>query len=476
VGAKAIEKTQGGDAVNAAGAVCFDAGLLQRYGGRGPRYTSYPTAPTFHERFGAQDYARHAAASNATPAIPLSLYLHIPFCRSLCYYCGCTKIVTRNAERVQGYISRLHAEIALQGALFDRSRVVEQLHLGGGSPTYLSQAQLSALLRALGEHFRLTDSPAREYSIEVDPRTVTPEDIDGLAALGFNRLSLGVQDFEPAVQRAVNRLQSAEATLALIERARAAGFGSVSVDLIYGLPRQHTRSFDRTLERLLQARPDRIAVYSYAHLPAAFKSQRLIREDELPSAGEKLELLRHTVEKLTGSAYVYVGMDHFALPGDELVQAQRRGELQRNFQGYSTHARSDLIGLGMSAIGKVGECHAQNERHSHGYSALLADGKLPVVRGIELDDDDRLRADVIQQLMCHGRVRFAEVEARHGIAFTSYFGRQLTRLEELERDGLIDITTEAIEVTSRGRLLVRAVAMAFDRYLEPDVARYSRLI
>jgi len=315
------------------GTVQFDSALISKYGGRGPRYTSYPTAPHFSDRFTVADYARHAAASNAQ-ALPLSIYVHIPFCRSLCYYCGCTKVVTRNAGRVDGYMHQLYNEIAAQSVLYDRGRTVEQLHLGGGSPTYLSHVQLAALLTQLRAHFTLEAGQRREFSIEVDPRTVGPGDVSGLAELGFNRVSFGVQDLDPAVQVAINRVQPPEQTLSLIAQARAAGFDSVSVDLIYGLPFQSVTTFDRTLDLLLTARPDRIAVYSYAHLPGMFKSQRLIREEDLPSAAEKLELLQHTVERLGRESYVYVGMDPFALPQDELVQAQRRGELQRNFQGY----------------------------------------------------------------------------------------------------------------------------------------------
>jgi oxygen-independent coproporphyrinogen-3 oxidase len=457
----------------------FDLGLIERYGGRGPRYTSYPTAVQFQPGFGEAEYRAEVQRSDAVaPEAPLSIYLHIPFCHSLCYYCGCSKIVTRNAARAEAYLALLMREIELQGRLFSAGRPVEQLHLGGGTPTYLDAAQLHRLMAALATHFTLRRDERREFSIEIDPRTVSPQDIALLAERGFNRISMGVQDFEVEVQQTVNRLQSPEETAGLIEAARAAGFGSVSLDLIYGLPLQTVEGFNRTLTRVLEMRPDRLAVYSYAHLPQMFRAQKLIHEDQLPAPAVKLEILRSTIERLTAAGYVYVGMDHFALADDELVKAQANGTLQRNFQGYSTHRNADLIALGITAIGQVGNCYAQNVKEIEPYRAALDQGRLPIARGLLMTADDRLRRAVIQEIMCQGRLDFAAVSRAFGIDFADYFAAELSELDRLAADGLIEGGASGFTVSPRGRLLLRVIAMVFDRYLAADRPRqaFSKII
>jgi oxygen-independent coproporphyrinogen-3 oxidase len=457
--------------------ICFDQDLIERYGGRGPRYTSYPTALQFAESFTAADYARHAKNSNADSR-PLSLYVHIPFCESLCYYCACNKIVTRNAERVESYLGHLYQEITMQSELFDSNRLVKQLHFGGGTPTYLDSGQMCSLFAHLRNAFKFDDSEQREFSIEVDPRTVNSESMSLLAELGFNRLSLGVQDFDLQVQTAVNRIQSADDVASLMEDARRNHFKSVSFDLIYGLPHQNVATFDRTLDRVLEMRPDRLAIYNYAHLPARFKGQRMINDHDIPLPATKLGILRHTIEKLGDSDYIYIGMDHFALPDDDLVIAQENGTLQRNFQGYSTHGECDLIGLGVSAIGSIGNAYSQNSTSTKEYEALLSGDSLPVKRGIEIDQDDTLRGKVIQELMCYDRLTFSDFDEEHDIDFRSYFLHELERLEPLAKDGLVQIDDEQISITAKGRLLLRSIAMVFDRYLnaDDDSNRFSKAI
>ncbi|MGM0701734.1 MAG: oxygen-independent coproporphyrinogen III oxidase [Pseudomonadota bacterium] len=455
----------------------FNRPLVEKYDRPGPRYTSYPTAPQFHAAFAEDDYRAAAERSNrvASPK-PLSVYVHIPFCKSLCYYCACNKIITHNTDRAAEYLAWLEREIEVQGALFDDSRRMTQLHLGGGTPTYLSNAQLGELMAALDDAFHFAPPEAREFSLEVDPRTVSPIQIHELHELGFNRLSFGVQDFDPEVQKAVNREQSEAQVVELVEAAREAGFQSVSVDLIYGLPLQTVASFDATLDKIIALRPDRIATYSYAHLPELFKSQRLIRPEDMPPPERKLELLELTIRRLTEAGYVYIGMDHFALPDDELSQARENGTLQRNFQGYSTHADCDIIGLGITAIGKVGDTYSQNVKETAQYQHRLESGRLPVMRGYRLNDDDRLRRDVINALMCHGRVVFADIEGRHDIDFRDTFADALAQLTEMQDDGLIAIREDALEVLPAGRLMMRNLAMAFDAYLKPEENRYSRTV
>ena len=457
--------------------VCFDTDLIVRYGGRGPRYTSYPTALQFSESLTAEDYRQQALASNESK-VPLSLYVHIPFCHSLCYYCGCNKIVTHNQARVDLYIAMLYREIKMQAELFDSSRKIEQLHFGGGTPTYLDKVQLAELLTKLREAFNFDESDEREFSIEVDPRTVDADRIRHLAELGFNRLSLGIQDFEPIVMEAVNRTQTPEEVQALVDSAIDAGFGSISFDLIYGLPHQTVESFDRTLDIVIGMKPDRLAVYNYAHLPQRFKGQRMINADDIPLPETKLELLHHTIDKLCAAGYVYIGMDHFALPDDELVRARLDGTLQRNFQGYSTHRQCDLVSLGVSGISNIGNMYAQNAITTMDYEKIIESGELPIKKGILVDDDDLLRADVIQALMCYDKLSFDDFGADHGIDFRDYFADEIKSLAPLADDGLIELDGTGVVITQKGRLLLRNIAMTFDRYinLEEDESRFSKAI
>ena len=455
----------------------FNRALVEKYDRPGPRYTSYPTAPQFHQAFAEDDYKRAAALSNQAPAKPLSIYIHIPFCKSLCYYCACNKIITQKTHRAVEYLDYLKREIALQAALFDRSRKLTQLHLGGGTPTYLTSEQLSELMSCLREHFNLDESDNHEFSIEVDPRTIDTARIAELRTQGFNRLSFGVQDFDEKVQAAVNRLQSEQQVYDLVAAARAAKFKSVSVDLIYGLPLQTVASFDTTLSKIIALRPDRIAAYSYAHLPELVRAQRLIRREDMPPPERKLELLELTIARLTSAGYVYIGMDHFALPDDELVIAREKGTLQRNFQGYSTHAQCDLIGLGVSSIGMVADSYSQSVKELSQYYARIDQGLLPVHRGYRLNDDDRLRREVIVDLMCHGRIDFAKIEANHAIVFREYFAEALEKLAEPVADGLVQITDTAVILLPQGQLMMRNVAMAFDAYLGGEQkGRFSRTV
>ena len=461
--------------------MAFDPELLQRYDRPGPRYTSYPTAPQFHAGFGENELREAASASNGDP-IPrrLSLYVHVPFCTSPCFYCGCNRIITRDKSRADSYLARLYREIALTAELFDRDREVIQLHFGGGTPNFLSPAQLREVVDTLRGHFRFSDSSGRDISIELDPRFVSPEDIAELARIGFNRASFGVQDFDPAVQAAVNRIQSVEETRAVVNACRANGFRSVNVDLIYGLPKQNLEGFARTLDIVTDMRPDRIAVYSYAHMPQLFKPQRQLDATALPDADTKLALLQLAIVRLTAAGYLYIGMDHFALPDDDLAVAQARGGLHRNFMGYTTHADSDLIGLGVSAISHIGDSYSQNPRDLPSWQNALDEGRLPVFRGMHLDEDDQLRADLIQALMCQGEVPIHALERRYNIDFCEYFADAMIRLQPLEEDGLVKVERERIRVTSRGRLLLRNIAMCFDRYLDQPAAvaspRFSRAI
>lgn len=457
--------------------VDFDTDLIVRYGGRGPRYTSYPTALQLTESFSADEYCAAAIASNET-AEPLSLYVHIPFCHSLCYYCGCNKIITRNDERVARYMQMLYREIKQQATLFSSARKIEQLHFGGGTPTYLDARQLRELMQKLRGAFTFDDSDNREFSIEVDPRTVDAQRIHELADLGFNRLSLGIQDFDQGVQEAVNRIQSVAEVDALIDAARGCGFRSVSFDLIYGLPRQSLESFDETLDQVVRMRPDRLAVYNYAHLPLRFKGQRMINELDIPSPDDKLALLHRTIDRLCDAGYEYIGMDHFALPEDELVKARENGSLQRNFQGYSTHRHCDLIALGVSAISNIGNMFSQNAITTMEYEAMLEAGQLPLKKGLFVDADDQRRAAVIQALMCYDELTFADFEGAHNIGFREYFAAELQRLRPLADDGLILLTDTAIRITDKGRLLLRSIAMVFDRYIDQaeNDKRFSKAI
>ena len=455
----------------------FDSDLIRKYDRTGPRYTSYPTADRFTEAFTAEHLVNALLNRDAEGAPqPLSLYVHVPFCNTICYYCACNKVVTRDHGRSAKYLRYLGKEVAILSALVNSQAPVKQLHWGGGTPTFLSADEMTLLMRVLRDNF--TFDHDAELSIEIDPRTVTDAKIALLAELGFNRMSLGVQDFDPDVQKAVNRIQSEAETRAVLDAARAIGFRSLNVDLIYGLPRQSLSGFDVTLDKVLRGAPDRIALYSYAHVPQLFKPQRRISESELPSPDTKLAILERAIEKLTGAGYVHIGMDHFARPDDELAIARREGKLQRNFQGYSTHPDCDLLAFGISAIGKVGTTYSQNVRTLDDYYDRLDADALPCFRGWQLSADDLLRREVIQALMCQFSVSFKQVEDANAIAFHEYFATELGALKPLAEDGLIEIASDAITVTPRGRLLVRSVAMVFDRYLleQREHARYSRVI
>lgn len=455
------------------------ADVLARFDVAGPRYTSYPTADRFVEAFGPDDYgaaARQRRLGISAVMTPISLYVHIPFCASLCYYCACNKIITRHASRAREYLGYLEKEIALHAAQLSARTAVSQLHLGGGTPTFLSDDGLTDLMRMLREAFSF--APGAECSIEIDPRTVDADRLAHLARLGFNRLSFGVQDFDPDVQQAVHRIQPAQQVFDLVASARELKFQSINVDLIYGLPRQSAASFDRTLAQICELRPDRIALYAYAHLPERFKPQRRIAADELPYAATKIEMLSRSIAALTCAGYVYIGMDHFALPDDSLAVAKRQGRLHRNFQGYSTQPDCDLVALGVSAIGRVGGTYSQNAKTLEDYYDHLNQGRLPVVRGLALSRDDVLRRAVIMAIMCQGHVDFESIDIAHLITFRDYFASELAALGQLEADGLVCLTDRDLTVTDKGWFFVRAVAMVFDRYLQTDRkrARFSRII
>ena len=455
----------------------IDLDLIRKLDRNGPRYTSYPTADRFIEAFGPETYRSWAAKRNIGGIQrALSIYVHLPFCSTICFYCACNKIVTRDHGKGVKYLDYLAREVALQGPLFTDDPRVQQMHWGGGTPTFFSTEQLSGLFALLRRHFEFAGDG--EYSIEIDPRTVDEGRIAALRGMGFNRLSLGVQDFDPDVQRAVNRVQSEERTLAVMGAARSAGFLSINVDLIYGLPKQNLITFNRTLARVIAAQPDRIALYNYAHLPTRFKSQRRINEAELPSPETKLKLFALAAQRLIEAGYVYIGMDHFAKPADALAVAQCQGRLHRNFQGYSTHADCDLVALGVSAIGGIGPTYSQNYRDLQDYYDSLDRDVLPIMRGLELSADDLLRRAVIQALMCHFTLSKEAIEIAYLIDFDRYFAAELEELNDLARSGLLDLDDRWINVTPKGRLLVRNICMVFDRYLRHDreVCRYSRVI
>jgi oxygen-independent coproporphyrinogen-3 oxidase len=462
-------------------ATVFTPDLLRRLDTNGPRYTSYPTADRFHEHFTPPHYAQalaaRAAAARVNAAPPLAVYVHLPFCESVCYYCACNKVITKHHERAAEYLDALDREIALhEKALGTRQRVT-QLHFGGGTPTFLSDAELSRLMASLNRAFELTADA--ECSIEIDPRTATHDRLRHLAGLGFNRISFGVQDFDPEVQQAVHRVQPFEQVQALMASARAIGFVSINVDLIYGLPRQRPDNFAHTIERVVAIAPDRIALYGYAHLPERFKPQRRIVSAELPDGSARLAMLGHAIEAFAVAGYDYIGMDHFARPDDALAIAKREGRLHRNFQGYTTQPECDLLGLGVSAIGRVGATHAQNAKTLEGYYHAINDGRFATVRGIELDADDLLRRKVIMDLMCRGRLDFAEVRAEFGIDVPSFFAHELQRLVPLAAYDLVHLSEDSVQVTPAGWYVVRAVAMVFDRYLSPagtSRERFSRLV
>lgn len=455
----------------------IDLDLIRKLDRNGPRYTSYPTADRFIDTFGIDAYRAAVAQRNIGGVRrALSIYVHLPFCSTLCLYCACNKVATRDQAKGERYLEYLSREIELQSALFETDKRVEQMHWGGGTPTFFDNQQLGALFSQLRTHFDF--APDSEYSIEIDPRTVDAKGVAALRAMGFNRMSLGVQDFDPDVQKAVNRIQSEEQTLAVMDAARREGFLSLNVDLIYGLPRQNPISFNRTLVQVINAQPDRIAIYNYAHLPDRFSAQRRIVASELPTPDTKLRLLGLAVQRLAEAGYAYIGMDHFAKPGDALAVAQRQGRLTRNFQGYSTHAECDLLALGVSSIGQMGPTYSQNVRDLKSYYACIERGELPVMRGYELSIDDLLRRAVIQALMCDFAVCKKTVELSYLIDFNVYFKEELSELRDLEQAGLLTLDEDWINVTPAGRMLVRNVCMVFDKYLRgvQQRQRYSRVI
>ena len=455
-----------------------DEALLRRFDVPGPRYTSYPTADRFVEAFGPAQYRQALAqrASAGAAGSGLSVYVHVPFCESVCYYCGCNKLVTRQHDKALPYLDALERELALQVEVLGRGQTLAQLHFGGGTPTFLSDGELERLMRALRASFVFANGA--ELSIEVDPRTVNAQRLLHLSALGFNRLSFGVQDFDPEVQQAVHRVQPYEQVASLMQAARALRFDSINVDLIHGLPRQTPASFERTIAQLAPLRPDRIALYAYAHLPQRFKPQRRIVSADLPNAAHRLQMLSGAIHGLAVQGYTYIGMDHFALPDDSLAVAKRQGRLHRNFQGYSTQPDCDLIALGVSAIGKVGATYSQNAKTLPEYHDALARGELPVVRGIALTRDDLVRRSIIMALMCQGRVDFESIELAHLLDFRQHFALELVQMESLAQQGLVETEPDGLQLTREGWYFVRAVAMVFDRNLQSDQARelYSRVL
>jgi oxygen-independent coproporphyrinogen-3 oxidase len=455
----------------------FDFALINRYDKAGPRYTSYPTALELHEGFTDVDYRLQIAKSNAAGG-PLSLYFHIPFCDTVCFYCACNKIVTKNRAHAEAYVENLCKEIALLGELFDSTRVVNQLHWGGGTPTFLSYEQMKQLMTVTRQHFLLKNDDSGEYSIEVDPRETNADTIKQLRELGFNRISIGLQDFDPAVQKAVNRLQSEEQTFSVLASARSEGFRSTNIDLIYGLPLQTVDSFAITLDKILAVAPDRFSIFNYAHMPNRFKTQRQINDADMPSADAKLAILQMIGQKLIAAGYVYIGMDHFAKPDDELAIAQREGKLHRNFQGYSTHSDCDLIGFGVTSIGRVGDAYIQNVKELDQYDQLIKQHKLPVFKGVELNDDDKLRREVISQLICHFDLNYANIEYAFPINFSNYFAKELLALIPMQSDGLLTLTSNGIKVLPAGRLLIRNICMVFDSYLaqKQQQQQFSKVI
>ena len=441
-----------------------DPALIRKYDKSGPRYTSYPSADHFVEAFGEKNYLHWLANRNIGGIQqPLSLYLHLPFCESLCFYCACNKVVTRDHRRSGKYINYLMLEMGLISELLAADRQVSHLHWGGGTPNFLTQDEMSQLMAAFNTHFeRLPDF---EAAIEIDPRTAEPGLMGFLAGLGFRRISLGVQDFDPEVQKAVHRVQSESVTQRVMEEARAEGYQSINVDLIYGLPKQTLDGFNSTLDRIIALNPDRIALYRYAHLPLQFKPQRRIAEADLPSAETDLQILTLAVGRLIAAGYLYIGMDHFAKPNNALAVAQHQGRLHRNFQGYSAQAESDMLGFGVSAIGRVGPTYEQNMKNIEDYYAAIDAGRLPVFRGLVLSQDDLLRRAVIQALICQFRLSLESIELAYLIEFRKYFSQELQELKPLEDDGLVEVQPDWIIVTPKGRLMVRIVCMVFDRYL-----------
>ncbi len=456
----------------------FDLELIKRYDKAGPRYTSYPTAVAFHNEFTLSDYILQANQSNQSQR-PLSLYFHIPFCDTVCFYCACNKIVTKDYTKAEPYLKALYQEISMQSALFDQNRIVEQLHFGGGTPTFLNDQQIQQLMDYIRTHFSLLDHDQGDYSIEIDPRSVSKKNIQSLRKAGFNRFSLGVQDINPIVQKAVNRIQPLAETQKIVAACREAKAHSVSIDLIYGLPLQTAQSFNETLEQVIETlSPDRLSIFNYAHLPHLFKPQRRINEVDLPSAEEKLAILQNAIERLLQAGYLYIGMDHFAKPNDTLAIAQAQDKLHRNFQGYTTHADCDLIAMGVSAISHVGNSYSQNSKEIKTYYQAIEDKKLPIIKGLILNAEDQLRAHIIQHLACHFKLNFARFDRQYHIQFQQDFKIELAELAIMQKDGLLSVDANGIQVSPAGRFLIRNICMVFDAYLRQGKAqtRFSKVI
>ena len=456
--------------------ICWNAELIRRYDNAGPRYTSYPTAVQFHDGIAPSDLIAALELSRREKR-ELSLYVHIPFCANICYYCACNKVITKDRSRAEPYLQSLFREIDLVSQHVGADQQVQQLHFGGGTPTFLAHDQLRALMAKLRSSFHLRDDDVGDYSIEIDPREADWATMGLLRELGFNRVSFGVQDLDLDVQRAVNRLQTPEQTQTVLDAARALQYRSINIDLIYGLPKQTVEGFARTVDAIIAMKPDRLSVFNYAHLPERFLPQRRIETSDLPAPQEKLAMLENTIRQLVEAGYRYIGMDHFALPDDSLSNAQDSGELQRNFQGYTTHGHCDLIGLGVSSISQVGDLFSQNSSDIKVYQHTLDSGRLATRRGLECHTDDRLRRAVIGQLICHFALDFADIERRFGIVFQDYFADCWPVLRQMSRDGLIQLTDRGIRILPAGRLLVRSVCMVFDAYqVHDNNQRYSRII
>ena len=457
-------------------AISWDSSLIDRYDLAGPRYTSYPTALQFKDDFGFDDIHSAIQRSNVSGR-PLSLYFHLPFCDTLCYYCGCNKVVTHNKQRAAPYLKRLDMEMMMQARLFDVSRTITQLHWGGGTPTFISDEEMSWLMSATKKHFNLLSDDSGEYSIEIHPGRVKASTMAHLRKLGFNRVSMGVQDFDPRVQQAVNRYNSVEEVSELVTSLREQNYHSISMDLIYGLPLQTLTSVADTLDKVIEMSPDRLSIFNYAHMPHLFKSQQLIKESDLPTTNEKLEILRMSIEHLEKAGYVYIGMDHFAKPSDSLVKAQNQGKLQRNFQGYSTHGDCDLLSFGVSSISAYGDTYIQNAKQLHQYQQSIDRGDPPAVRGFHLNEDDRLRKTIINQIICHFDLNISTIEMLFNIDFFNYFTAEYTELQQMQQDGLLNLNRHRLQITDKGRLLVRRICMVFDAYLRTNnLIQYSKII
>jgi len=454
----------------------WDLDLIKRHDKSGPRYTSYPTAVQFKPDFTSQQYEKARINSHKQDE-GLSLYVHIPFCAHVCYYCACNKVITKRREKSKPYLEALFREIELRAQGYDDQRCVDQLHFGGGTPTFLSHEEMSSLMDKLAKHFHLSDSEDRDFSIEIDPRELQADTLSHLKRIGFNRVSLGVQDVDPAVQKAVNRIQPLSMTQHTLEQARDLGFKSINIDLIYGLPLQNRSGFRETLQHIIDLSPDRISVFNYAHLPERFMPQRRIQSEDLPSPGTKLGMLQDSIQMLTAAGYVYIGMDHFAKPTDSLAKAQQAGKLHRNFQGYTTHPDCDLVALGVSSISQVGHSYLQNSTDIDAYQSQLKADILPITKGLTLTEEDELRQAVIKQLICHFNLNFTKVEQDFNIQPKTHFAKELSALSQFEEDGLLSVTSQGIQVHDKGILLIRSICMVFDAYLKQDqTIRFSKII